>query len=70
MMKSCAQAAFAAATISSWVAPCLAEGDVGADRVAEQIDVLPDIAGLGAQRMPRHAGDVLAVDQDFALLHS
>ena len=47
----------------------LAEGDVGADRVAEQVDVLPDIAGLGAQRMPRYAGYVLAVDQDLALLH-
>ena len=46
----------------------LAEGDVGADAVAEQIDVLPDIAGLRAQRMSRHAGDRLAVDQDRAVI--
>ena len=44
-MKSCAQAAFAASMISPRVAP-LAEGDVGADAVAEQIDILADIAGL------------------------
>ncbi len=31
-----------------------AEGDVGADRVAEQVDVLSDIGGLLAQRSPRH----------------
>ena len=68
-MKSCAQAAFAAATISSSLAPGLAERDVGADGVAEQIDVLPDIGGLVPQRVARHGRDRLAVDQDVAVGH-
>ena len=67
-MKSCAQAAFAAATISSSRRADLAEGDVGADGVAEQIDVLSDIGGLLPQRMARHARDRLAVDQDVAVV--
>src|SRR3984885_14069170 len=46
----------------------LAERDVGADAVAKQIDVLPDIAGLLAQRASRHIRYRLAVDQDFAFL--
>ena len=32
----------------------LAEADIGADGVAEQIDVLADIGGLAAQRAARH----------------
>ncbi len=43
-----------------------AEGDVLADRAAEQIDILPDIGGLLAQRAPRHLADRLAVDGDVA----
>ena len=62
MMKSCACAALAAATISASVASELAERDVVADRAAEQEHVLPDIGDLLAQRAARHVGDVLAVD--------
>ena len=42
----------------------LAERDVLADRAAEQMNDLPDIGGLFAQRAPRHACYVLSVDQD------
>src|SRR5690606_41227212 len=44
----------------------LAEGDVGADRVAEQIDVLADIGRLLAQTAARDLRDRLAVDQNVA----
>ena len=48
----------------------LAEGDVVADRAAEQKHVLPDIGDLLAQRVARHVGDVLAVDRDRAAFRS
>ena len=47
----------------------LAERDVLADGVAEQIDVLADIGGLLPQRFARDLRDRLAVDQDLAVGH-
>ena len=46
----------------------LAEGDVFANGAAEQKHVLPDIGDVLAQRMARHLGNVLAVDDDAAAL--
>ena len=43
------------------------EGDVGADRVVEQRDVLADDRDRVAQRGERHVPHVLAVDDDRAL---
>ena len=51
-MKSCAAAAFAAATISSLARARPAEGDVRPHRVVEQHHVLADDRDLGAQRAP------------------
>ena len=43
-----------------------AERDIFADGAAEQMDDLPDIGDLLAQRAARHRGNILAVDQDLA----
>ena len=64
MMKSCACAAFAAATISALARIRPAVADVLADRAAEQEHVLADIGGLLAQRAARGRRDVLPVDGD------
>ena len=62
-MKSCAAAARAAASTSSWAGIRAAEGDVVADRAAEQGRLLQHDADLRAQALERHVAHVVAVDQ-------
>ena len=63
-MKPWIAAPCAAASISPWLAPLAAIGDIVADRVVEQHRVLRDDADRGAQARLRDLGDILAVDRD------
>jgi hypothetical protein len=67
-MKSCASARSAAAHHVGVAGVRAAVEDVVAHRAVQQRGVLRDHADLRAQAVLRDAGDVLAVDQDAALL--
>ena len=66
MMKSCAFAARAAASICSRVALGRPVGDVAGDRVVEENRILRHDADLAAQRGERDTPDVDAVDENCA----